>query len=385
MDLTIARAKAAAFLATSLILAAYLPIFARADTAQLSNMVRLSGKTASGLRGEAFSSRVSSAQTVKLAVSLNLRNQADLEQTIARIYNPKDSLYHHFLSKDDLTATYSPTQADYDAVKNYLISNGLTVTGTDPNRLLIHVQGSAGTVEKALSLTLNNYTGADGSAYMRPNAEPAVSLDVADKISMIGGLNTSVKRLPNYIKRQSSAQDLESVIQNSSYVSATYGYGPVDIKTAYNLSSTTLTGSGQTIALVEFDGYKSSDITYYVKAFSSYFGSSYTPLVTFESVNGYDGTPTAHGGAAEVILDIEMALNLAPAATIEVFCDNQYTDNNFDLDMMEALYDNVTSGVISTSWGNTEVDAGDTSTDHAYYELFAAEGVSFFAASGDYG
>jgi hypothetical protein len=202
---------------------------------------------------------------------------------------------------------------------------------------------------------------------------------------MIGGLNTSVKRLPNYIKRQSSAQDLESVIQNSSYVSATYGYGPVDIKTAYNLSSTTLTGSGQTIALVEFDGYKSSDITYYVKAFSSYFGSSYTPLVTFESVNGYDGTPTAHGGAAEVILDIEMALNLAPAATIEVFCDNQYTDNNFDLDMMEALYDNVTSGVISTSWGNTEVDAGDTSTDHAYYELFAAEGVSFFAASGDYG
>jgi kumamolisin len=304
-------------------------------------------------------------------------------------------MYHHYLSKDDLTATYSPTQTDYDAVKNYLISKGLTVTNSDPNRLLIHVEGSAGTVEKALSLSLSNYKKADGSTYMRPDAEPAVSSDVADKISAISGLNTSVKHKPNYTKEEPSIQELESVIQNSGsdYVSATTGYGPIDIKSAYNLSSTPLTGAGQTIALVEFDGYIASDVNYYVNAFKNYFGSSYTPSVIFEPVAGYNGAPITANGASEVMLDIDMALNLAPAATIEVFCDDQYTDNNADVDMLEALYNNLTSGSISESWGIPEVfyaGAGhggtlDSATDHAYYELLAAEGLSFFAASGDNG
>lgn len=402
MDFAIARARTAAFLVGSLAWGAFLPLSAGADTTHSSNMVRLSSNVASGLPGEAFSSHVTSTQTIKLAVSLNLRNEADLEQVIHRIYDPKDSMYHHYLKPADLTATYSPTQADYDAVKSYLASQGLTVTGNDdPNRLLIHVQGAASVVENAFNITLNKYTSTAGRTYMRPSASPEVSSDIADKICRINGLNSSNLYHTHIARRTPSAHDLQETIEASTgesdvshattpttTVTPTKGYGPADIRAAYNIPST-LTGSGQTIGLYELDGYVASDVTYYTTAFSSYFGASYTPSVTFESVDSFNGTPSASGDAVEVILDIEVALAMAPAANIKVYCaDQTATTTTSDLaaiDVLAAMYADTTLNAISTSWGIAEFLDDQMSAEHHYYALFEAEGIPFFAASGDDG
>jgi hypothetical protein len=72
------------------------------------------------------------------------------------------------------------------------------------------------------------------------------------------------------------------------------------------------------MALVEFGGYLTSDIT----AFESEFG---LPNVQLKNIllNGSDGTP--NGGSVEVTVDIEMMVAFAPGSEILVYEDDSNT------------------------------------------------------------
>ena len=79
-----------------------------------------------------------------------------------------------------------------------------------------------------------------------------------------------------------------------------------DFRAAY-VPGVTLDGSGQTVGLLQFDGYHASDIT-------DYETPAGLPAVTLTNVllDGFDGTPSGTGGEVEVSLDIEMAISMAP-------------------------------------------------------------------------
>ncbi len=66
-----------------------------------------------------------------------------------------------------------------------------------------------------------------------------------------------------------------------------------------------LTGTGQTVGLCEFDGYYAADITKY----ETQAGLTKVPLSNV-LVDGFDGVPSS--GNEEVALDIEMAVSMAP-------------------------------------------------------------------------
>ena len=73
----------------------------------------------------------------------------------------------------------------------------------------------------------------------------------------------------------------------------------------------TLTGTGQMVGLVEFDGFYSSDIAAYAAAA----GNGRTSIVIQTVLlDGYNGVPTtgSDSGNPEVSLDIEMAMAMAP-------------------------------------------------------------------------
>ena len=76
----------------------------------------------------------------------------------------------------------------------------------------------------------------------------------------------------------------------------------------------TLTGVGQTVGLVEFDGFYVSDIAAYAAAAGN--GRANIAIQTV-LLDGYNGVPTTGSGSGnpEVSLDIEMAMSMVPRLT----------------------------------------------------------------------
>ena len=79
-----------------------------------------------------------------------------------------------------------------------------------------------------------------------------------------------------------------------------------DFRNAY-VPGVALTGAGQTVALLECDGYNASDIT-------SYRTTAGLPNVPLQNVlvDEFNGAPQDADAAKEVCLDIEMAISMAP-------------------------------------------------------------------------
>src|SRR4030095_3156112 len=96
-------------------------------------------------------------QQLKLNIALPLRNEDELDDLLQKLYDPKSGLYHQFLSVEEFTARFGPTEQDYSEVERFAEENGLRVTGTYENRMVLNVTGSAGNIEKAFHVKMNSY------------------------------------------------------------------------------------------------------------------------------------------------------------------------------------------------------------------------------------
>ena len=97
------------------------------------------------------------AQRLNLAIMLPLRNQTELTSLLDRLYDPSSPDYRQFLTVAQFTEEFSPTEQDYQAVVNFAKANGLTVTDTPSNRLLVDVNGSVAQIEKAFHVVMTVY------------------------------------------------------------------------------------------------------------------------------------------------------------------------------------------------------------------------------------
>jgi subtilase family serine protease len=62
--------------------------------------------------------------------------------------------YRQYLTVEEFTARYGPSQEDYDAVIRFAEANGLTVVGTSRNRRNVDLTGTVANIEKAFHVTM---------------------------------------------------------------------------------------------------------------------------------------------------------------------------------------------------------------------------------------
>ena len=68
------------------------------------------------LNGEAqFVERLPATQSMRLVLVLPHRNQAELENLLKELYDPHSASYRNFLTVEEFTARFGPSQQDYDA------------------------------------------------------------------------------------------------------------------------------------------------------------------------------------------------------------------------------------------------------------------------------
>jgi len=144
-----------------------------------------------------------------------------------------------------------------------------------------------------------------------------------------------------------------------------------DFRNAY-APGVTLTGAGQKVGLLEFDGYYGVDITNY----AAQSGLPTVPL-TNVLVDGFSGVPgSGMNGYLEVPLDIEMAASMAPGlAQILVYEVGAYGLGDDALNQMAV--DN-TAQQLSSSWWFSY-----NPTSAQIFQEFAAQGQSFFICAFD--
>ena len=362
----------APFAALSLFSFLLLPAFIAPAQAAPAPLVRLPGHLApEALRGAAIVGRKAPTDRMPLALTLPLRDPAGLDRLLARQYTPGDPLFHHFITTSEFTARFSPTQQSYDAVAAFARAHGLQVTGTHPSRLLLDVAGPASAVESAFGVKLRNYAAADGRVFHAPNQDPAVPASLAGKISGVVGLQNASVWHTSIRQPSLLAQEVGSGPDG--------GLTPSDIKTAYDLNGTAMTGKGRTLALYELDGYTSSDITSY----TSYYSLPSVPLKTI-LVDGFDGVPG--GGAGEVTLDIELMIALAPGVS-SVLVYEAPNGGPGVVDCYQQIADDNLAKEVSSSWGisEDETSTDEVNAENAAFQQMAAQGQSIYAAAGDSG
>jgi subtilase family serine protease len=133
-----------------------------------------------------------------------------------------------------------------------------------------------------------------------------------------------------------------------------------------------LTGAGQSVGLMELEGYNISDV-------QLFFANNYGPANNVSVVGiSTDGAPvTCTGGCddSEQALDIEYAISIAPGlSSVQV-----YVGRNAEDVLNRQASDNI-SKILSTSWGWSE----HFKTDDAIFKEFASQGQTNLTASGDY-
>jgi len=308
-------------------------------------------------------------QRVSFVLALPLRNPEALTNLLAAVYDPASPRFHRFLTPEQFTAQFGPSAQDYQAVIEYARANGFTVTHTHPNRTLVSLKAAVTDIERAFRVTLRTYRHpTENRTFHAPDAEP--SLDVAAPVLTVCGLDDfSLPRPLSHVQQATS---------NATPLAWT-GSGPGgsffgnDFRAAY-APGVTLNGAGQSVGLIQFDGYDANDINNFKTA-----AGMPNVLVTNVLVDGASGSPVTYGGSGEVCLDIEMAISMAPGLD-RVIVYIATNPSPWAVILNRVANDNQARQV-SCSWGG---GLADLATDQIF-EQMALQGQSFFQASGDSG
>jgi subtilase family serine protease len=308
-------------------------------------------------------------QRMNLAIQLPLRNQAELTSLLHRLYDASSPDYGHFLTVAQFTDRFSPTEEDYQAVVKFAKANGFTVTETPPNRLLVDLNGSVAQISKAFHVVMNVYQHpTESRTFYSPDREPSLELSVP--VWHIAGLNDYSIPHPK-MKRAPVGRAVRKNV----------GSGPggaylgSDMRAAY-YGGTALTGSGQAVGLLEFDGYNPSDVT------STFSGQSFSVAINNVLVDG--ASAGSDGDDGEQVLDIVQAISMAPGMSqVRVYIAPGTTSIGVgDADIFNKMATENIAKQLSCSWG---WNPADTSSDDPIFQEFAAQGQTLFVASGDAG
>jgi subtilase family serine protease len=335
--------------------------------------------------------RLPATQTLRFDIVLPLRDRAALQDFLQEVQSPASPSYHKFLTPQEFTARYGPSQEDWEALVVFAKASGFEIISGTREARDLRLTGTVANIEKAFHVSMGTYQDlSEDRTFFAVDREPTV--DLPFQVWHITGLDNDSKPHPMYVKKSDYAK-AHGIDANKVVSHATTGSGPSasflgsDMRAAY-YGGTALTGTGQNIALFEFAGTDLADLTTYYKNAGQ--TEPYTP--TLISTGGYATTCVDSGSKAcddtEQTLDMTQAMGMAPGSTMLYMyvCGDVLASGSGNISDTACISAMVTdtdaplSKQISCSWGWTPADP---STLDPYFEQMASQGQNFFAASGD--
>jgi subtilase family serine protease len=374
-----------------------------------------------------------SDSTVEGMVYLDLQDELGAQQFATAVSTPGSKQYGKYLSPQDWISRFAPTQQEFDTVKQYLVSSGLSITGAPDSREYIVFRGPADEMNAAFDTKLRDYK-VHGTTVSAPSKAPSLPRSVAAHVLGVNLGNAAAKlnrptiRRPGQGihgakpvqtgKRTTKNVSTTGVVKNSNqsttsdqcssyageyettmpeaYGKTTFptyicGYLPSQLRSAGNLNrviNSGYDGSGVTIGIV--DAYASPTV---LQDTNDYMRAVGAPLLTKFNDISYPASSFSDeadcqfpsGWQTEQTLDIESAHSIAPGANI-VYSGGFNCGGGITLAVSKIL-DKGLADIVSNSYGYLGEDLPD---DLIRGELnmhlqAAGEGIGLYFSSGDYG
>ncbi|MDN5924857.1 MAG: S53 family serine peptidase, partial [Xanthomonadales bacterium] len=314
---------------------------------------------------------LSATQQLHIVVSLKLRNQVQLDNFIATATNLNKAVAKRHMSRAQFAAEHSPTVAQADSVKQFLLNNGFSKVTIAPNRLLVSAYASAAVVESAFKTPLVQVHTAHGENAYANTASVQVPMALQDTVQTVLGLQNV--RHPRTFLRHAKTHG------NASTYAVT-GHNPTEFPHIYGADGLP-TASTVTVGIIT-----AGDMT-----------QTLTDLATFASQNSLDPVNTQvvtvgngssdTSGTGEWNMDSQAIIGMSGGVQkLVIYAADSMSFADLTSAMNTAVNDSANNPVaINMSFGACESNSSAAAAEGQVFQAGIALGMTFAASSGDDG
>jgi photosystem II stability/assembly factor-like uncharacterized protein len=367
--------------------------------------------------------RVAPAASISLSFGFPLRNKTALNALIVA-----EAKTHREMSRADIYARFSPPKAQYEALRNWLVGHGYTVTHVGADRLEMTAKAPASVVDNSLGVKLEVFHGAaytdkgvnvPAQDFYANTTAPVLPARLG--VQSISGLSNIDKFFTDTQLAAAAGKSVKSVKP----LTRSGGYYPSDLQSMYDVKGTYGYGTGQTIGFTLWGAGENQAAT---TDFANVTGQPALTVDTLCTAAGNNATTpsscstvqeqpnhllnilengnadNAYGGNAETGLDVELSHGMAPgvaekyylsdcSATPSPGLTNGSNCNGSDVGLEDSVEDaanDPTLHSVSNSWGyggDAEWGTQDPfvlATQNSF-AIAAAAGTTFYFSTGDDG
>jgi subtilase family serine protease len=322
---------------------------------------------------------------------------------------PGTKTYGHFLTSRQFNTRFAPSTSTVSAVKDWLQSQGFKVGVVPSNRRYVEAVGTVGAAAKAFGTSFAEYK-VQGKT-LRSNSSPLVVPSSLTDISGVVGLDESMGLVhtdagaPAGFRnaRPCSTYWGEKTVQSDPPLDGTElpakpadwapcGYAGAQLQGAYGMTAASGTTGGNGVRVAIIDAYASNTIdsdanTYFSKhGLPQFTAGQFTQHVapgTYVRPENPAQFPEEWSG--EETLDVEAVHTMAPGANIlYVGSPNNYQDMDAAMNWIVSRH---SADIVTNSYGfaGEALPPGYIKPFNDILIQAAAEGISEFFSSGDFG
>ena len=341
-----------------------------------SAFVALPAQHANPLRnGDAAIGALPAAQPMQIVVALNFRNESQLDSFIAKAQQHDTPAAERSMSPAQFAAQYSPTQAQAQAVADYLTKAGFKNVTITPNRLLVTADATADSARAAFNTSFELVRTHDGRNAFRNTTDAMIPASLQGIVKSVVGLDTV--HMSHIFARRAKTNIAHPMASGTAV-----GHNPLDFPKIYGASSLPAATS---ITIGNVVSGQMSDVLSDIKSFESTNGL--TSLVPTIEGTGNTGSVSASGDG-EWDLDTQDIIAMSGGLKSLILYDAaSLSDAALTTDYNLAVTDDK-AVAINVSLGECETDAKSactTTAEDAVFKQAVAQGQTFSVSAGDSG
>jgi kumamolisin len=336
------------------------------------NLAPVPGTRTRPLFGSHPNGAVDPADPVRVTMQLARRSLQATEAKLAELAATPPTAREH-VTRQEFAGLHGADPDAIDRAREFAAANDLQVTATDAAQRCVTLTAPAEQAAAAFRVRLDAYRHPEAGGYRIADRHARIPAGLVDAVVGVHGLDTvpfTPRPRPGLIKPSGT------VISR---------FAPRELAGLYNFPDNL--GAGQRIAIISTGGgYRTADLTAALASIG--IGAEFTAEVVSVSVDGATNQPGDPGSTLddEIVLDVQMALLIAPHARIVVYhCRPNLA--SFLNAVAAAIHDQVNHAtVLSASMGDDEAHWGPglAVTDSVFSDA-ALLGVTVCACTGDFG